>query len=71
MHVLGDTTVHAHNFLINQSHQRNVVEAVTEGLEQRDFIPSLNLIEKAIDPSDSLTLMVSSQDYYLLWKSHF
>ena len=43
MHVLGDTTVHAHNFLINQGHQRDVVEAVTEGLEQRDFIPSLNL----------------------------
>jgi hypothetical protein len=71
MHVFRDTTMHAHNFLIDQGHKRDMVKAVTESLEQRDLVPSLDLVEEAVDPCDSLTLMVSSQYNYLLWESHF
>ena len=51
--------MHAHNLLIDQSHQRQVVETVAEGLEQRNFVPSLDLIEEAVDPGDGLTFVVS------------
>ena len=63
--------MHAHDLFIDESHQGDVVEAVTESLEETNFIPSLDLIEKAIDPSDSLALVVSSEDNHLLRKSYF
>ena len=63
--------MHAHNLFINQSYQRQVVEAVAKCLKQRNFVPSLDLIEEAVDPGNGLTLVVSPQNYYLLRESHF
>ena len=54
--------MHAHNFLINQGHQRHVVEAVVERLPQTYLVPSLNLIKESINSSDSLRLMITPQD---------
>ena len=48
-----------------------MVEAVTESLEQRYFVPSLDLVEETVDPSDCLAFMISSQDCDPIWKSDF
>lgn len=48
-----------------------MVEAVTESLKEGDFIPSFDLVEKAIDPSDSLTFVISSKNNDLLRESYF
>lgn len=62
MHVLGDATVHTHDLLVDESCKWHVVEAIPESLPQGDLVPSLDLIEEAVDPGDGLTLVVASQD---------
>jgi len=63
--------MHAHYFFINERNQWNVVEGVTECLKQRNLVPSLDLVEKAVDPSDSLALVIASQNDYLLREPTF
>ena len=48
-----------------------MVEAVAESLKQRNFIPSLDLVEEAINSCDSLALVVSPQNNNLLREPHF
>lgn len=71
MHILGYTAVHAHDFFIDESDQRNMVEAITESLKQWDFISSLDFIEEPVNSSNGLTLVISSQNDYLLGESYF
>lgn len=71
MHVLGYTSVHAHYLLINECHERHIIEAIIKGLPERDLVPSLDLVKEPIDSRDGLTLVVASQNDDLLWISHF
>jgi hypothetical protein len=71
MHIFRNSSVHAHDFLIDQSDERDMVEAIAESLKQCNFISSLDFIEKAINSSDGLTFVISSQNYNLLRKSDF
>lgn len=71
MHVFGNASVHAHDLLVDQGHQGHVVEAVDKLLEERYFVPSLDLVEKAVNPGDGLALVVASQNYDLLREPYF
>ena len=71
MHVFRNSAVHAHDLLINEGHQGHVVEAVHKLLEQRYFVPSLDLVEKPVNPGDGLALVVASQNDDLLREPHF
>lgn len=62
MHVLGEAAVHAHDLFINKGHKGHVVEAIIKLLPQRNLVPSLNLIEEPIDPSDCLALVVAPKN---------
>jgi hypothetical protein len=70
MHVLGNTTMHTHNFFINKCDQRHVVEASVEGLPETNLVSSLYLVEETVDSCDGLGLVVTSEDDNLLWVSH-
>ena len=63
--------MHTHDFLVDQGHQRHVVEAVVESLPEGKFVPSLDFIEKAINSSNCLTLVIATKDYYLFWEAYF
>ena len=67
----GDASVHAHYLLVNKGYQWHMIEAVVKRLPKRDFIPSFDLIEKAIHSCNSLALVVTSQDGDLLRVSNF
>ena len=71
MHVFGNATVHTHDFFVNESYEWHMIEAIIELLPQFDQVPPLNFVEKSINSRNSLTLMVSSQNNYLLWISYF
>ena len=71
MHVFRNASVHAHDLLIDQGHQGHVVEAVHKLLEERYFVPSLDLVEKPVNPGDGLALVVASQNDDLLREPNF
>ena len=71
MHVFGNATVHTHDFFVNESYEWHMIEAIIELLPQFDQIPPFNFVEKSIYSGNSLTLMVSSQNNYLLGISYF
>jgi len=71
MHVFAESSVHAHDLLIDESHQGHVVEARVELLPQVDLVPPLDLVEEPVDARDGLALVVASQDDHLLWEPHF
>jgi len=48
-----------------------MIEAVVKRLPKRDFIPSFDLIEKAIHSCNCLALVVASKDGDLLRISNF
>ena len=52
--------MHTHDFFVDQGNQWHMIERVVESLPQRYFITSLDLVEETVDPSDSLTLVVTS-----------
>ena len=58
--------MHTHDFFVDQSNQWHMIERVVESLPQRYFITSLDLVEEAVDPSDSLALVVTSEHHNLL-----
>ena len=59
-HIFGEPSVHAHDFLINQSHKRHVIKTVIKLLPQPNFVPSLDFVKKSINPCDCLTFVVTS-----------
>lgn len=66
MHVFRDATVHTHDLLVDEGYQRHVVEAIPKGLPESDLVPSLNFVEESVNPGNGLTLVVTSQDDYLV-----
>ena len=48
-----------------------MIKTVAKCLEQRNFVPSLDLVEKAVNPGDGLALVVASQNYDLLREPYF
>lgn len=58
--------MHAHDFLVDEGNKRHVIEAVVERLPQRKLVPSLDLVEEAINAGDRLALVVAAQDDDLL-----
>ena len=60
-HVFWNSTMHTHNFFINECHYGHMIETIVELLPQSHFISSLNLIKKSVKTCDSLTFVVSSQ----------
>jgi len=62
VHILAETSVHAHDLLVNQGDQGHVVEAVVKRLPQRYFVPPFDFVEESVDASDSLTLVVATQN---------
>ena len=58
--------MHSKDFLIDDSGDRQAVEAVRERLPQLDVVPSLALIIEAVDAVDGRTLVVATQDEEVL-----
>jgi len=71
MHVLRNTSMHAHNFLVNKSNKRHVVKAGVKCLPETNFIPSLNFIKEPIDSCDCLAFVIASENDNLLRISNF
>lgn len=42
-----------------------MVETIIERLPQRNFVSSLDFVEKPVNPCDRLALVIASQNYYL------
>ena len=71
MHVLSNTSMHAHNFLVNKCDQRHMVEALIESLPKTNFVSSLDFVEEAVDSGYGLAFVVTSKNDDLLWVSNF
>jgi hypothetical protein len=63
--------VHTHDLLIDKSDEWDVVEAIAESLKKRNFISPLDFVEKSVNSSNGLRLVVASQNYNLVWEPHF
>ena len=71
MHVLSNTSMHAHNFLVNKCNQRHMVEALIESLPESNFVSSLDFVEETVDSGYGLAFVVTSKNDDLLWVSNF
>jgi hypothetical protein len=58
--------VHGENLLVDDSGNRQAVEAIRKGLPQLDVVPSLALVVEAIDAIDRRALMIATQDEEVL-----
>jgi len=61
------TTMHAHDLLIDKSADRHAVEDVTELFPKLDVVTPLALIVEPIDSGDGCTFVVASQEEEILW----
>jgi hypothetical protein len=64
--IRAQTTVHGENLLVNDSSNRQAVEAVGEGLPQLDVVSSLALVIETINTVDGGTLVVATQNEEVL-----
>lgn len=64
--VRAETAVHGEDLLINDSRDRQTVEAVRKCLPQFDVITTLALVIETVDTVDGSALMVSTQDEEVL-----
>ena len=71
MHVLSNTSMHAHNFLVNKCNQRHMVEALIESLPESNFVSSLDFVEETVDSGNGLAFVVTSKNDDLLWIPNF
>mmetsp|Transcript_119900 Transcript_119900/g.187270 ORF Transcript_119900/g.187270 Transcript_119900/m.187270 type:complete len:202 (-) Transcript_119900:79-684(-) len=55
------TSMHAHNLLVDKSTNRHAIEDVAELLPHLDVVAPLALIVEPVDPGDRCTFVVSSQ----------
>jgi hypothetical protein len=53
--------VHGEDFLVDNSGDRQTVEAVCEGLPQLDVVATLALVVEAVDAVDRRTLVVAAK----------
>jgi len=60
------STVHAQDFFVNESSNRETVEAVGEGFPQFDIVSSLAFVVETINTVDGGALVVSSQEEEVL-----
>ena len=60
MHVFGNTSMHAHNFFIDQCNQRHVVKALIKCLPESNFVAPLDFVEETVDSCDALAFVVTS-----------
>jgi short-subunit dehydrogenase involved in D-alanine esterification of teichoic acids len=58
--------MHAEDFLINDSCDRQAVEAISESFPQLNIISSLAFIIEAIDSIDARALMIPAQQEEIL-----
>lgn len=58
----AQATMHADDFIIDDSRTGEAVESITECLPQLDTESTTTLIIESVDPVDSCALMVSSED---------
>jgi len=58
--------VHAQDFFVNESSNRETVEAVGEGFPQFDIVSSLAFVVETINTVDGGALVVSSQEEEVL-----
>ena len=63
--------MHTHDLLVDECDQRHVVETLIKLLPKSDFVPSLDLVEEAVDSSDCLGFVITSEDHNLLGISYF
>lgn len=59
--------MHRENFLVDDSRNRQAVEAIGECLPQLDVIPPLAFIIEPIYTIDRCTLVIPTQDEEILW----
>ena len=64
--VRAQATMHGEDLLVNDSRDRQAVEAVREGLPQLDVIPALALIVETINAVDRSALMVATENEKVL-----
>lgn len=62
--------MHAHDFLVDEGDEWHVVEAIVECLPEGELVPSLDLVEEAINAGDRLTFVVAAQHDYLFWEAN-
>lgn len=53
--------MHAQNFIVDQSTDRQAVETLGEGLPQLNTVPSSTLLVETVDSIDGARLVVPSQ----------
>jgi hypothetical protein len=61
------TSMHAHDFLVNESTYWHAVEDVTESLPHLDIVSSLTLVIETVDSSNGSTFVVASELEEVLW----
>ena len=61
--------MHAHYLLVDESDQWHIVEAIKEGLPELDVVPPLDLIKKAVNSCNGLTLVIATEDDNLVGES--
>ena len=71
MHVLSDSSMHTHNFLVNESYQWHVIKALIKRLPKTNFVSSLDFIEETINSSNGLGFVVTSKNDDLIRISNF
>jgi len=53
--------MHTKNFLVDESHNRQTVKAVSEGLPESNVVTTLALFIEAIDSVDTGTLVIAAK----------
>jgi hypothetical protein len=64
--VRAETAVHCEDLLVDDSGDRQAVEAVGEGLPQLNVVPSLALVVETVDAVDGGALVVAAKDKEVL-----
>ena len=59
--------MHREDFLIDDSGDRQAVEAVRKCLPQLDVVASLAFVVESVDAVDRCALMVAAEDEEVLW----
>ena len=62
----AETTVHAEDFLVNESSDRQTVENVTENAPESDGVSTLALVIEPVNAIDLSTLVIASQQEEVL-----
>lgn len=64
--VWAQTTMHSKNLFVNNSCDRETVEAVRKGFPQLDVVPPLAFVVKPVDTIDGSTFVITSENEKIL-----